>query len=533
MTDRIWVTNDFNRSTDRVLKVYQHSSGETVSITYSATPTEREKDFSFADETDYLEISVKDPHVHLRPSRIDLSSRRLHSLNRGTRNPGDIREEDDRITKTYRIKEGLPTWKLKIQSHLASGQGEDAYGDHGEENVTVGDDGPGGGGQLRMSRIKKDKEESEKIEAYEESMGLPVFSLLPYTVLEVIVSPWEVIDWGLKMLSIPPWWEETQGDGIKVAVLDTGIDSQHLDLSDAIVGSEDFTGSKNGTADMKGHGTHVAGIIAARRGNGGVVGLAPQAELLIGKVLGDNGQGTSEMVESGIRWAIEQKADIINMSLGSLRYSKPVHDAVSEAVKRGIFVICAAGNKGPFLDTVLYPGKLNETVAVGAIDQEFKIWRRSSRGKQVDIVAPGYRVRSAYPPQKTAVLSGTSMAAPFVSGVVALMLAKHRGTVRNETPLENQEQLKEHLEKTAVDLGEIKRDPLYGWGLVNPEKLLYSHSSRVLNLSREEDLTESGKRKLNEFAGGKIRPTADNETYIEGSMRDGVGEIRGGIRIDW
>jgi subtilisin family serine protease len=369
-------------------------------------------------------------------------------------------------------------------------------------------------------------------ETYEVSMDLPIFSLLPYTVLEVIVSPKEVVNWGLKMLSIPPLWEETQGKGVKVAVLDTGIDSQHPDFSDVVVGSEDFTDSKNGVADMKGHGTHVAGIIAARRGNGGVVGVAPQAELLIGKVLRDNGLGTSKMVESGIRWAIEQKADIINVSLGSLKYSKPVHDAIKEAVKKGIFVICAAGNKGPYLDTVLYPGKLDETVAVGAIDRKCKIWRRSSRGQQVDIVAPGHGVRSAYPPQKTAVLNGTSMAAPFVSGIAALMLAKHR-TIESETPIENQQQLKEHLRKTAVDLGEIGQDPDSGWGLVNAEDLLYSRSSRILNLLREEDLTESGNRKLNEFVGGEIRPTSHNETYIEGSMRDGVGEIRGGIRIDW
>ncbi|MCX6578733.1 MAG: S8 family peptidase [Candidatus Aminicenantes bacterium] len=292
-----------------------------------------------------------------------------------------------------------------------------------------------------------------------------------HDVERVLMTASEVTDWGLKMLSIPSWWKETRGEGIKVAILDTGVAYNHPDLSHAVTAMEDFTGSKCGPADMDGHGTHVAGIIAARKNRQGVVGIAPKAKLLIGKVLGDNGVGSFKALAKGIYWAIEQNADIISLSLQNAGENEAVHDAIKEAIKNDIFVICAAGNKGPQIDSVKYPAKYPETIAVGAIDRRLKVAHYSSRGDQVDIVAPGEEILSTYPPKIYAVLSGTSMAAPFVSGIAALLIAKHR-KLGGETPIKTQADLLEHLRRTAIDIGSAGLDPLSGFGLINPEDLL-------------------------------------------------------------
>ncbi len=292
-----------------------------------------------------------------------------------------------------------------------------------------------------------------------------------HDVESVVLAASEVTDWGLKMFSIPSWWKVTQGEGIKVAILDTGIAYNHPDLSHSIMAWKDFTDSKCGPADMDGHGTHVAGIIAARKNGQGVVGIAPKAKLLIGKVLGDDGKGSFKALAKGIHWAIEQNADIISLSLQNSRENKAVHEAIKEARRKGIFVICAAGNKGPQIDTVKFPALYPETIAVGAIDRRLKVPHYSSRGIRVDLVAPGEEILSTYPPKIYAVLSGTSMAAPFVSGTAALLLAKHRKH-GGETPIETQADLLEHLRRTAIDISATGLDPFSSFGLINPEDLL-------------------------------------------------------------
>jgi len=281
----------------------------------------------------------------------------------------------------------------------------------------------------------------------------------------------ETIDWGLKLLGIPPLWKETKGEGIKVAVLDTGIALEHPDLRPAIFESRDFTRSPSAAYDAQGHGTHVSGIIAARRNAHGIVGVAPEAKIIAAKVLNDEGSGTSQDIVAGIQWAIESGADILSMSLGSPEPDEKIHQALLLAISKGILVITAAGNEGPDLDTVGYPAGFAEMVAVGSIDRRKRLSQFSSRGRQVDVVAPGDQITSCYPPRGYAVLSGTSMATPFVSGVVALALSKHR-QMGGKTPLHNQQDLIEHLSRTSIDAGPAGFDPLYGYGILNPEKLI-------------------------------------------------------------
>jgi len=189
------------------------------------------------------------------------------------------------------------------------------------------------------------------------------------------------------------------------------------------------------------------------------------------KVLNDEGSGTSADIVAGIRWAIETGADILSMSLGSPEPDEEIHQALLLAISKGVFVITAAGNEGPDLDTVGYPAGFPEMVAVGSIDRTKKLSSFSSRGRQVDIVAPGDQITSCYPPRSYAVLSGTSMATPFVSGVVALMLAKHRKH-GGKSPVQTQQDMIEHLCRSADDAGKAGFDPLYGCGIINPAKLI-------------------------------------------------------------
>jgi subtilisin family serine protease len=166
-----------------------------------------------------------------------------------------------------------------------------------------------------------------------------------------------------------------------------------------------------------------------------VIGVAPRCRLLVAKVLGDDGSGTSDAVAAGIDWAADAGADILSMSLGSPHPAEEIHAAIRRAVAKGKFVICAAGNDGRDR-SVNYPARWEDTVAVGAVDRNGAVARFSSRGPEVDLCAPGQDILSTFFAGGYAKLSGTSMATPFVAGVVALMLAKHRAS-GGATPVNN------------------------------------------------------------------------------------------------
>jgi subtilisin family serine protease len=303
----------------------------------------------------------------------------------------------------------------------------------------------------------------------------PTYRLPPFRVERTYRALAETIDWGLAAYGVPEVWKQTRGRGIRVAVLDTGIDDAHPDLTETTLAARDFTGSSSGLKDRVGHGTHVAGIIAARQNGVGVVGLCPELKadgggLLVAKVLGDDGAGSDAAVTAGLLWAIEQQAHVISLSLGSPQDSPAMHRAIRRAADRGMFVICAAGNNGRD-DSVDYPARYAETVAVAAVDRHGRVATFSSRGPQVDIAAPGQDVLSTYLEGGYAKLSGTSMAAPFVTGVVALVLSKHHSQ-GGQTPVADTEQLLAHLARTARDAGSPGKDPAYGFGLIDPASLV-------------------------------------------------------------
>ena len=301
------------------------------------------------------------------------------------------------------------------------------------------------------------------------------FMPLRFQIADVIPRTQEVIDWGVQSLGIPELWRQTQGRDIKVAILDTGIDSLHADLREAIVEEFDATESPYGPSDRMGHGTHVAGIIGGRHNGFGIIGVAPACKLYNVKVLDDQGRGSSQALYRGIRWAIDKKVDVINMSLGSPYPDPQLHEVVKEAAGQNIIIIAAAGNYGVihYFDTVNYPARYEEAISVGSINRNLVHSPFSAGGETLDIVAPGEEVYSSIPMNLYARLSGTSMATPFVSGVVALCLAKHRSAqFQNGTPCDNILQMREHLRKTAVDLGKTGPDSYYGYGLIHPESVL-------------------------------------------------------------
>lgn len=240
-------------------------------------------------------------------------------------------------------------------------------------------------------------------------------------------------------------WDVTRGNGIKIAVLDTGINLTHPDLSAKIVAQRSFTTQT--VEDQAGHGTHVAGIIAASTNNGqGIAGTCPECQLIIGKVMGDNGSGATSTIASGITWAADQGAKVINLSLGSTQQSSAslYQTAIDYAVGKGAVVVVSSGNCGgtnfasngcTARNQITYPGANTNVVTVASTDNRDALSTFSNHGSHVEVTAPGTNIYSTFPNHANAknvlnygYLSGTSMAAPMTAGVLGLIWASPYGT---------------------------------------------------------------------------------------------------------
>ncbi|MCJ7570616.1 MAG: S8 family peptidase [Candidatus Thermoplasmatota archaeon] len=271
------------------------------------------------------------------------------------------------------------------------------------------------------------------------------------------------------------------GKGINIAILDTGIDYTHPDLSSNYVDGYDFVNNDDDPMDDHGHGTHCAGIIAGTGVNSDYkyVGVAPDANLYAFKVLDSQGSGNLDNYIAGLEAAVDPNGDgdpsdhvdIISISFGTDEAGSP-NDVVSlkadEIVDIGIVVVAAAGNNGPDSSSITSPGCSLKTITVGSIDKNSVISVYSSRGPvefngsfyiKPDIVAPGVGIKSTYPGGGYVVMSGTSMACPHIAGAAALILQAYP----NIKPAE----VKQILKDSSVDLGEIGNDNDYGSGRIN------------------------------------------------------------------
>ena len=271
----------------------------------------------------------------------------------------------------------------------------------------------------------------------------------------------ERINWAGSILGIPDVWRLTQGEGVKVAILDTGIDTDHQDLEDAIIDTKDFT--NDGIEDDNGHGTHCAGIVGARLNGVGFVGVAPKAQLMIGKVLDNKGSGAFSWIAEGVYWAVDSGANVISMSLGGPGSDPELFRAIQYALFHGVYVICAAGNEGAlYQNSIGYPGRYGGVITVASHDRNGNPSGFSSRGGEVDVMAPGSNIWSTYKNNGYAELSGTSMATPFVAGLAALVASKHISSNSNGTPLDNNEDMKSHLLRMATHPGFHDNNSGYG-----------------------------------------------------------------------
>ena len=266
-------------------------------------------------------------------------------------------------------------------------------------------------------------------------------------------QPDQTTPWGVNRIDAEFAWDTSTGSGVKVAVVDTGIDLSHPDLN---VAPENFNAinSRKSANDDNGHGTHVAGTIAALNDDYGVVGVAPGASLYAVKVLDRSGSGWVSDIIEGIEWCITHDIQVINMSLGASQGTTAFESAIDAAYTAGIIIVAAAGNDygGP----VNYPAAYDHVIAVSAVNADDTIATFSNIGTQVELAAPGVGIFSTYKGGTYATMSGTSMAAPHVTGVVALVL-EDKGSSEVLGILQN----------SADDLGSSGWDNKFGFGLVD------------------------------------------------------------------
>jgi|TARA_B100001094_G_scaffold331074_2_gene398255 subtilisin family serine protease len=235
----------------------------------------------------------------------------------------------------------------------------------------------------------------------------------------------QVLGWEIKKLHINHHWTLTEGEGVKVAVIDTGCDLDHDDLKHNLLPGKNFISENKQPRDDNGHGTHVAGTIAATNNGVGMVGVAPKTKIVPIKALDKKGGGSTQVIARAVEWAVDQRVDFITMSLGSGHMDPNLQQAINYAEAMGVVVFCAAGNSGPNVD-IMYPAKFNNTISIGAIDNKFNRTRFSCSGESLDFMAPGLNIFSTVPNNRYAIMSGTSMSNPFATGCASLLLSYNK-----------------------------------------------------------------------------------------------------------
>ena len=348
----------------------------------------------------------------------------------------------------------------------------------------------------------------------------------------------EDIPWGVPRVTAPEAWAlggfAAYGAGVKVAYLDSGGDYNHPDLLfaggyDAMTGNTSPSAWADDLALCDGHGTHVAGTIAARRNNIGVVGVAPDAALYAIKVFEDVG-GSCMAYQSrqiaGINWAVNNGIKVISISIAGTTINTSYQSAISSASALGVYIVASAGNDGA--STLTYPGAYTDALSVGALDAENNRSGYSNYGPKLFISAPGDGILSTVP-GGYGYKTGTSMAAPHVAGLVTLLLARYPGISRT--------QMLTRLRQGALDLGAPGLDDQYGWGLSRsresmegttapppPPLVLVRRSTTVSNSSSaDQDLAATGDSVYVEVEPGLAWSVGTTASWIELSTGSGQG----------
>ena len=339
------------------------------------------------------------------------------------------------------------------------------------------------------------------------------------------------MQWGPAKVHAPAAWDLTVGGSWPVvAVVDTGVDETHPDLAAKLVPGWNFVANNADTWDDYGHGTHVAGIIAAASNNfDGVAGMAWQNAIMPVKVLDSSGAGTFDAVANGIIYAADRGAAVINLSLGGRYGSQTLSEACGYAYAKGCAVVAAAGNSGSFV--MAYPAAYPTVIAVGATDANDIKTSFSNYGKELSVVAPGLSILSTMPMTPVTLntssgydteydsLSGTSMASPHVAGLAALLLSAN--------PDLSADGVRDLLQRTALDLGELGWDEVYGYGRIQADaalnEVLYPSppdtvAPSVTILAPASGVTLSGAAPVSVTAADNIA-VSRVEYFVDGSLR--------------
>lgn len=294
----------------------------------------------------------------------------------------------------------------------------------------------------------------------------------PNYIVEASAIPndtWFADQWGLDEVNASDAWDlGGQGAGVTVAVLDSGTSAKGKDGIQNLVAGYDAVYNGDENSDVVGHGTHVSGTIAQTTNNAyGVAGLSPDVDLMPVKVLGDGGWGSNYDIAEGIRWAADNGADVVNMSLGGGGWSNSIHSAVVHADDAGVTVLAASGNSGR-RGTLDYPAQYDEVISVGATDAWQRVTSYSNEGPSLDITAPGEGILQETP-WGWGTWGGTSMACPHAAATAALIIAQG---------ITDPAEVREILQVTAEDLGSAGFDQAYGHGVIDAYAAVAEAQSR-------------------------------------------------------
>jgi len=275
--------------------------------------------------------------------------------------------------------------------------------------------------------------------------------------------------WGLAKVQAESAWDSALGLNITIAIVDTGVDYNHPDLTGKVILGHDYVSNDEDPKDENDHGTHVAGIAAAVANNAiGVAGMAPSANILAVRVLDRNGNGFLSAIASGITYSVDHGAKVINLSMGGTTGSTVLQDAVDYAANHGVVVSCAAGNDSRM--TMLFPAQYDSCTSVTATDQNDARASFADGGPGLDLSAPGVGILSTIRGGAYDTWSGTSMSAPFVSGLAALLSSEgldRAGIISTMTA-------------TADDLGAPGYDTTFGFGRINAAAALAGAGSGIV-----------------------------------------------------
>lgn len=289
------------------------------------------------------------------------------------------------------------------------------------------------------------------------------FHLPNHTVNIETLETVQTIPWGVERINAPALWTEVTGKGVKVAVMDSGVNFEHPDFVKSLMGGYNAIDPAQPPMDDYGHGTLVSGVIAAQNNRIGIVGVAPDVELYSIKVLDKYGEGDISAIADGIDWCIKNKIQVVNMSFAIAEDKPLLNTVVQKAVQAGIIVVASASNT--YGGAAGYPASYDNVISVTAVDMGFKICRTAPRGK-IDFSAPGVGIISTSDDGGYEEFLGTSLAAPYITGIIALILQKPEnfGVPRDQACTFSD--VYSILKGLSKDLGKKGKDEVFGEGFV-------------------------------------------------------------------